>query len=135
MELDGARALEVGHPSAGKLDELLLAGRGAIAEDHQRFDALAPLGVGNTYDGNFSHRRVLVEAVLDFDGRDVFAPADDHVFLAVSDRQVPELVDLPAVARLEPAVLDRVSRLLEAVPNNLRKRGWSGPGLPLPRLA
>ena len=125
-ELDGARALEMGHTSAGKLEELLLGDRGPIAEDHQCFHTFAPLRVGHTYNGNFSHSRVLVQAVLDFDGRDVFAAGDDDVFLAVSDGHVPQFVDLTAVARLEPTVLDGLSCLLRLCP--ITPENMVGPG-------
>jgi hypothetical protein len=51
---------------------------------------------------------VLVEDLLDLARVDVVAAADDHVLLAVDDEEVAVLVDAGHVARVEPAVLDRL---------------------------
>jgi hypothetical protein len=54
---------------------------------------------------------VLEEAVLDLDRRDVLAAGDDDVLLAVADDDVGVLA-IAAVAGMEPAVVDRLGRLL-----------------------
>ena len=59
---------------------------------------------------------VRAERVLHLDRRDVLAPADDHVLLAVGDGEVALVVEAAAVAGVEPAVDDRVGGRLGLLP-------------------
>ena len=105
-QLHARRRLEVGQPSPAVRDQLRLGDRGPVAHDHQRLDRLAPLLVGHADHGHLGHRLVLVEAVLDLDGRHVLAARDDHVLLAVRDHDVGP-VEMAAVARVEPTAVQR----------------------------
>src|SRR5207253_1259922 len=70
-------------------------------------DPLPPLEVGEA-----DHRRLLdagmrLQDRLDLGGRDVLAPANDHVVLAAGDEEIALLVPPPHVTRREPAVAER----------------------------
>src|SRR5437870_10644078 len=114
-QFDRRRALEVGEPFAAELDERGLVGLLAGAEHDERLHRLTPLLVGDADHGDLGDGRVLVEAVLDLDRRDVLAAGDDHVLLAVGDDDVGA-VEVPAVAGVEPAVDDRLRRVLGLLP-------------------
>ena len=87
----------------------------AGAQHDERLDRLAPLLVGHADDRGLGDGRVLEEAVLDLDRADVLAAGDDHVLLAVGDHDV-RAVEVAAVAGVEPAVDDRLGRLLGLLP-------------------
>src|ERR1700722_6244658 len=57
----------------------------------------------------------VVEAFLDLDRGDVLAAGDDYVLLAVGDGE-HRAVQVPAVAGVEPAVPQRLRRLLRLLP-------------------
>ena len=85
------------------------------AQHDEGLDGLAPLLVGHADHRDLGHRGMLEQAVLHLDGRHVLAARDDDVLLAVGDGDVGAL-GKAAVARVEPAVLDRLGRLLGLVP-------------------
>src|SRR5437879_10845228 len=62
---------------------------------------------------------MLVEAVLDLDRADVLPTRDDHVLLAVADRQVVVVVDRATVAGVEPPSRERVGGRLGLFPVTL----------------
>src|SRR5437763_924006 len=92
-ELHALGDLEAGELPAAVGDDLLpgdlLVGR----RDDQRGHHLAPLLVRHPDHRDLGHRGVAEHRVLDLDRRDVLAAGDDHVLLAVADRQVAALVD------------------------------------------
>jgi hypothetical protein len=59
---------------------------------------------------------MLVEHLLDLARVDVEAAAQDHLLLAVDDEEVAVLVDPRHVARVEPAVLDRLGGRIVLAP-------------------
>lgn len=65
-------------------------------------DLLAVFGVGDAYDGGLRDGRVGDEALFDFEGGDVFAAADDHVFDAAGDDEEAVRVEVALVAGVEP---------------------------------
>lgn len=73
-EDDCFRYLEPGHFIAAKVDDLVLRGRLlAVFQGNEGARRFAPLLVGTSDDGNFQHRRMTVQHVLDLDGRNVLA--------------------------------------------------------------
>ena len=106
--LDAGRALEVGQPLPGEGDQL--GRRGLAVTGHGGDDRLAPALVGQPEDGDLAHGRVADDDLLDLDRVDVLAAGDDHVLLAVDERDVAVLVDLAEVAGVEPAAAERVGR-------------------------
>ena len=95
-------------PSVEVFQQVSLGEGGVGAAYDDGSSDLSPAVVGDADDGRLGHGRVLEEAVLDLDGRDVLAAADDHVLLAVDDGQVPLGVQRPAVAGVEPPTLERL---------------------------
>src|SRR5262245_28018132 len=114
-ELDRGRALVVRHAAAAVGDQVAGAHLIPRTQHDQRLDRLAPLLVGHTDHGGLGYRRVLVEAVLDLDGRDVLTTGDDHVLLPVGDHGV-SVLGVAAVAGVEPAVDDGLDGLIRLVP-------------------
>ena len=80
------------------------------SQHHQRLDRLSPAFTRNADDGDLRHRRVLVEAVLDLHGTDVFTPGDDDVLLPVRDDQVTIRFDLTLVTGVEPVIRQGLRR-------------------------
>src|SRR5215470_5462482 len=87
-DLDRGRALVVGHTGPAVLDQVPLGTDAPRAKHDEGLDGLAPLLVGDADDRDLGHGGMLEEAVLHLDGRDILAPADDHVLLAVADGDV-----------------------------------------------
>src|SRR6185295_11975781 len=114
-DLDRGGALVVGHAAPAVLHQIPLGAARARAQDHEGLDGLAPFLVGDADHRDLGHRGMLEQAVLDLDGRHVLAPGDDHVLLAVADRD-ERVVGVAAVAGVEPAVHDGLGRLLGLVP-------------------
>src|SRR5882672_5312618 len=114
-DLHRGRALVVGHAAPAMVHQVPLGAARARAQDHEGLDRLAPLLVRDPDDRDLGHRGMLEQAVLDLDGRHVLAPRDDHVLLAVADRD-ERVVGVAAVAGVEPAVHDGLGRLLGLVP-------------------
>src|SRR3954453_286496 len=104
-ELDPLGDLVPGDLAPAVRDDLLRGDLPALRAHDERGDQLAPLVVGDADDGDLRDGRVAEHGVLDLDGGDVLAAGDDHVLLAVGDREVAALVDRAAVAGVEPAAL------------------------------
>ncbi len=113
-DLDARRALEVGQPLPGEGDQL--GGRDLAVAGDGGDDRLAPALVGQPEDGHLADGRVAHEDLLDLDRVDVLAAGDDHVLLAVDERDVAVLVDLAEVAGVEPAAAERLGRRLRQHP-------------------
>ena len=75
---------------------------------------LAPFLVGNADDRAFGDVGVLVERLLDLGGIDVLAAGDDHVLDPVDDIDEAVLVHIAAVAGVQPAVAQGLSRSFPA---------------------
>src|ERR1051326_363143 len=114
-QLDRRRAFVMRHLVAAVRHQVLLRRGRARAEDDEGLDRLAPFLVGQADDRGFRDRGMLEQSVLDLDRRDVLAAGDDHVLLAVADRDV-RVVLVSAVAGVEPALPDRLRRFLGLVP-------------------
>src|SRR5258705_10984178 len=114
-DLHRGRALVVGHAAPAMVHQVPLGGAPAGAPDPEGLDRFAPLLVRDADDRDLGHRGMLEQAVFDLDGRHVLAPRDDHVLLAVADRD-ERVVAVAAVAGVEPAVHDGLGRLLGLVP-------------------
>ena len=103
----------VGHlkwASRSRAKAISSAGVDGTVEGDGGDDGLAPALVGQPEDGDLAHRRVAHEDLLDLDRVDVLAAGDDHVLLAVDERDVAVVVDLAEVAGVEPAAAERVGR-------------------------
>ena len=97
--LDAAEALLRGGHDVG------LRGRpGARRGDDDRVNRLAPAVAGNADDGGESDLGQREQGLLDLARVHVEAAGDDHVLLAIDDRQVAVLVEEADVARQMPAV-------------------------------
>lgn len=72
---------------ASGFEEMLLGNGGVCGDDDDRYGDLSPPGVGGGDDGALEDAVMAEERMLDFDGRDIFAAADDDVFLAVDDAE------------------------------------------------
>ena len=104
------------HPTPDELDDVVLAGRGCAVEDHQRLHRLSPLWVWHADYCHFRDSRVLVEAVLDFNGRYVLAARDNDILYPVRDRDIPVIFDISTVTGPQPAGVDRSCGLVRLVP-------------------
>src|SRR5580692_9069332 len=96
--------------------QLLGGGGGPRLEGHRGADLLAQGGVRQPDHGGLGDRGMLVEHLLDLPRVDVVAAPDDQVLLAVHDVEVAVLVDPGQVTGVEPAVADRLSGGLGAIP-------------------
>src|SRR3954447_6672483 len=102
-EVDRGGRLVAGDALLAVPDDGRLVDLAAGSPYDDRLDGLAPLLVRHTDHGALGDALERVDAVLDLDGRDVLAAGDDHVLLAVVDREVALVVDRAAVAGVEPA--------------------------------
>src|SRR5689334_16035326 len=130
-ELDRGRRLVARDLGLAVRDEVGLGERRPLGLHHQRLDGLAPLLVRYADDGDLRDVGMAEDDVLDLDRRNVLAAGDDHVLLAVADRQVALVVDGAAVAGVEPAALQRLRRLLRLLPVALEDDVGTGEHLAL----
>ena len=72
--------------------------------------------MGDTHRHSLLQLGVLVEHLFDVSRVDVKAAGDDHILLAVHDAKVAVLVHAGDIARVQPAILEDVGRLLRHVP-------------------
>ena len=100
----------------------------APGEHDERLDGLAPLLVGHADDGRLGDGRVLEQAVLDLDRRDVLAARDDHVLLAVGDRAGSPRRRAGRRRRCGTSRRRRPRRWPRAGPSSRRRRRCRGPG-------
>src|SRR5690606_17072876 len=91
-EVHGLRRLNRALGFLDHPDELLGLDRGTGPELDHGLDGLAPAVVGHADDRHVGDRGVRRDHVLDLAGEDAEPAGDDHVLLAVDDRQVPVLV-------------------------------------------
>src|SRR4051812_30956827 len=111
-EPDLHRDLERGEASADVVLHVGLRERRAVAHADDGTDLLAETIVRDADDRGLGDVGVLVERGFDLGRVDVLATADDDVLDAVDDEQVAVLVDAADVARVEPAVGERLGRRL-----------------------
>ena len=78
---------------------------GRVGGHDDRPEHLAPPLVGHADHGRLLHGRVLLEDLLDLDGIDVLAAADDPVAPAPDEEQVALVVEAAEVAGAQPAVV------------------------------
>jgi hypothetical protein len=72
---------------AGGFEEVLFGDGRVFSDDDDGYGNLSPARVGGGDDDALEDAGVGEEGVLDFDGGDVFAAADDDVFLTVDDAE------------------------------------------------
>src|ERR1700724_2696536 len=90
---------------ATELDQLRLERRSCLAHRDRSDDGLhflAEFLVRYAEYGHVTHLWMQREHVLGFLGIDVHASADDHEILAVSEIQVPLLIDVPDIPNSRP---------------------------------
>jgi len=75
-------------------------------------NALAPLVVGHTDDGDLTDGRVLLDDLLNLGRVNVEAAGNDDIVRPVQQVDVAVLVELPDIARVDPTVLDSLGCLL-----------------------
>ena len=73
------RRFEVREFRARKLAQLALIGSCAFVENNKGVRRLAPFFIGQADYGNLLHAGMAQQDAFDFDGRNVFAAADDDV--------------------------------------------------------
>src|SRR5581483_408794 len=100
-------------------DQLLARRLRARLQHDEGLDRFAAVLVSDADHGAFLYRRVREEYVFDFVRVDVVAADKEHVFLALDDVKVPVLVHPRDVARVHPAVTQRLRRLFGLVPVTL----------------
>src|SRR5262245_26516504 len=104
QEQNSFRRLVVRQPLPGKLHQLLLANLLTFAEGNKRDNLFSIDGMRLTNDSSLDDGRMLVERVLHFLRRDVRATADDDLFLAAHEPEVPVGVATHEIARIKPSV-------------------------------
>src|SRR5919112_588791 len=132
-ELDRLRSLVGCETLLTEVEDLFLCRLGAGAFDDEGLDRLAAVLVGDADRDGLGHVGVLEEDLFDLARVDVVAGGHDHVLLPVDDVEVAALVHLRDVARVEPAVPQRLCRLIGHAPVALHD--LRAPDDQLPRLA
>ncbi len=102
---------------------LRFGGSAPFGRDDERHDHLAAVFVGDAEHRDVGDRRVRVEHVFDFLGRDVLALADDDVLDPAGDEDRAVLVEAAEVAGVQEAVGGervRVERAVDVAPHHLR---------------
>src|SRR5580693_4037162 len=87
---------------AAEFDEFGFRGGGIRFQNHQGFRNFAPLGVGDGNNADFQNGGMRENGFFEFEGGNVFAAADDDVFLAVDDERVAVFVERGHVSRVKP---------------------------------
>ena len=83
----------------------------AIGKHDRRLDGEATNGIGHAGDSALAHRLVLEQLAFDLEGPDAVARRLDDVVVSADVPEVAVLVDPSGVARVVPAVVNRVRRL------------------------
>ena len=82
----------------------------------ERADDLAPVRVWQADHSDIGHARVFQQAVLDLGWEMVLATADDHLFDAAGDGDVPALIHSAQIASIQPThCVDSLGRSLGVV--------------------
>ena len=105
----------MGDVPAAELDELPFRRRHVWLQGDERFGTLTPLLVGDGDHGALQHSGMLGHRLLHFDGRDVLATGNDHIFLAVAQLDVAIGMPDRDIAGMEPATRERGSGSLRVV--------------------
>ena len=111
-----AGVLVGGDPLLGELDDVLGGGGGALAQRDRGAHLLAHQLVRHPDHGDLDDVGVGVDDLLDLARVHVHAAAQDHVLLAVDDREVALVVHGREVAGAEPAVGDGLGGRLGLAP-------------------
>ena len=69
--------------------------------DHECKRGFAPAIMGHTDHGHVAHRRMFADHLLEIARKDIEAAADDHVLLAIENRQEAVFVEPPDIARAD----------------------------------
>src|SRR5918912_2511363 len=124
--LDQAGVLVGGHALLAERDERIGVHLLPRLEAHERLDRLAAVLVGHSDHGGLTHRWMGHQRVLDLPRPDL-VPGDVDLVLAAIDQIEPAfLVHQPHVAGVEPAVRDRLLRLLGLLPVARHDLGSAG---------
>src|SRR5436305_4828018 len=98
------------------LAQLVVAGTCALLQRDRGCHLLAVLVMGNAQHGGLANIWMLVEHFLDLARVDVVAASDDHLLLAIDDEEVTVFIDLRHIARVKPAVANRLGGGVVLVP-------------------
>src|SRR5438128_4967575 len=115
-ELDLTHALVVGDPFFHECDELVGGGLRVRAKLHEGLRDLAGFVVALADHAGVGDRGVFAEDGLHLGRPDAESLVLDELLLAIDDEDVPLLVLLADIARIEPAVADHIRRVLGLVP-------------------
>jgi hypothetical protein len=80
-------------------------------QDDQRQGNLAPLLIQPSDNGAFQYGRMAIEDLLNFQGRDVFPPADDNILFPILHDQLPVRLQGAEIARMIPSAFEGLGRL------------------------
>ena len=98
------------------LEDLLLGGGLAVPQHNVYLDRLAPARIRNTDRDGLLHFGVLKQRLFNVSWIDVHAAGDDHVFLAIDDREVAAFVDAGEVARKQPSIAQHPRGFVRSLP-------------------
>src|SRR5216683_6646499 len=134
-EVDRGGRLETRDVLLAEVDDLRLGRALAGLESHEGLGPLAPLFIRDGHHRALHHRGVPGHALLDLDGRDVLAPRDDDVLLAVAQLDVAVGMPDPDVAGVEAAAPEglrsRVRLLVVALGHVVADHHHLAEGLPV----
>ena len=107
------RNFEIGKPGPEELEERFCVQILSLFDDDARRDLLLRKRIGNAHNFYFFRHSALDDRFFDLAGRNVLSGPDDHLFSSACDADLVKFVEIPDVARLEPAVFGHgLSRLL-----------------------
>src|SRR5215203_2479727 len=98
-----------------ELYDLLFGSFFPLLQGNESLRTLPPFLVRDGDHGGLHHSRMPANYLLDLDRGDVLAAGDDHVLAAVADLDAPIRMPDGDVARVEPATLEGLFRLLLVV--------------------
>ena len=115
-ERHALRAFVVGQQRAAELPQAVFVGACSGPQYHDRMYCLAPDFAWHADDAAGGYGRMLGQRVLHLGAVDVFATGHDHVLQPVHHGQVTMLIELSAVARMQPACAQGLRGFFRAHP-------------------